>query len=368
MRLVRPDQHWEGAVKPLLEALTLRGAWVPGSDELSRLVRGHSDQLGYTLVAGPDTATDAVVVSGDPNYRFVSSCLAAAADAATGGDQGPPLIIVGATGWPHENRDGHRDLEQTTGEVALAARLPDPDGSELSTEPAKMSYAATAGGPRNGVRAAIDDALGDAGWDKILIEGFGGIAILVPTQRTEKNSSLTGLLTRLRQSQEQARLARLLDLSLGRLELEMARMSRVSGEHEAAVHLAETALTDLHNALEQRLAGEEETLSQLAASVLEAQRQIRAGIEHERWLEQRLTATEALVSAARTELAEERDWVARHARAISRSQSWRLGHRLVRTMRIVTFRRDRGTDAVNEILRHLEGQKSRAATAEETRA
>lgn len=47
---------------------------------------------------------------------------------------------------------------------------------------------------------------------------------------------------------------------------------------------------------------------------------------------------------------QERAWVAAEAERLRDSQSWRLGHRLVRTARMLTFRRDRGTDALARLI------------------
>jgi hypothetical protein len=63
---------------------------------------------------------------------------------------------------------------------------------------------------------------------------------------------------------------------------------------------------------------------------------------------------EALAAAAREELQGERQWVAVRARSAAGSQAWRVGHRLSKLARLLTFRRDRGTDALAQIVAHVE--------------
>lgn len=55
----------------------------------------------------------------------------------------------------------------------------------------------------------------------------------------------------------------------------------------------------------------------------------------------------------RAELVAERAWVALEAERVRSSVSWRLGHRVVRTVRLLTFRRDRGTDALGRLVERM---------------
>jgi hypothetical protein len=52
----------------------------------------------------------------------------------------------------------------------------------------------------------------------------------------------------------------------------------------------------------------------------------------------------------RAQLVEQRAWVAAEAARIRESESWKVGHRLVRATRLITFRRDRGTDGLQKIV------------------
>ena len=55
----------------------------------------------------------------------------------------------------------------------------------------------------------------------------------------------------------------------------------------------------------------------------------------------------------RAELVEERAWVAAEAERVRASQAWRLGHRVVRTVRVLTGRRDIGTDALGRLIERM---------------
>ena len=55
----------------------------------------------------------------------------------------------------------------------------------------------------------------------------------------------------------------------------------------------------------------------------------------------------------KAELVEERAWVAAEAERVRASQAWRLGHRVVRTARLLTFRRDVGTDALGRLIERM---------------
>jgi hypothetical protein len=56
----------------------------------------------------------------------------------------------------------------------------------------------------------------------------------------------------------------------------------------------------------------------------------------------------------RLALLEQRAWVADQAMRVAQSQSWRVGHRLVRIGRLLAFKRDRGTDLPTAIARAME--------------
>lgn len=75
---------------------------------------------------------------------------------------------------------------------------------------------------------------------------------------------------------------------------------------------------------------------------------------------ERLRASERReVDRLRLAAMEERAWVAEQAIRLGQSTSWRLGHRIVRVARRLTFRRDRGTDLPAKIAQRMQDGEPR---------
>jgi hypothetical protein len=53
---------------------------------------------------------------------------------------------------------------------------------------------------------------------------------------------------------------------------------------------------------------------------------------------------------------QDRAWVADQAERVRASTSWRLGHRVMRILRTITFRRHRGSDALSGIIERMQDQ------------
>ncbi|MCW3016891.1 MAG: hypothetical protein JWO02_3983 [Solirubrobacterales bacterium] len=73
-------------------------------------------------------------------------------------------------------------------------------------------------------------------------------------------------------------------------------------------------------------------------------------------LNRQIAETDAQRLAAdrlRARLVSERVWAAAEADRVRASSSWRLGHRLVRTARLLTFRRDKGTDGLSRLAERM---------------
>jgi hypothetical protein len=85
-------------------------------------------------------------------------------------------------------------------------------------------------------------------------------------------------------------------------------------------------------------------------------------LEETRGARERLSGEVARLRAAerreadrvRLEALEDRIWVAEQVRRLAESMSWRIGHRLVRTVRRLTFRRDRGTNLPARIIDRMQ--------------
>jgi len=359
MAPVCPQEHWPGAVEPLLEALSPRRVWTPGDDELSSLVRRHSKNLGYDLADSADELTDAVVVSGDANYHLVAACLAAAVASGpppVGGNLGPPVIVVSATGWPHADRDGYRDPDRipAADRRAYARCLPDPDEAWLSAEAADLAYALEPGGAANGVRGAVDALLATVGWRARFLEGFGGLAVLAPDVRLTPGGALAEVWDGLGEGAAAQALLRRLDLELGRASLDRAHLERTLAERTNRAGELRASMAAALDELDARLLAETEAVRSVSEALARIGTKLLAGTRREERLEHRLAATEALAAAARTELMEDRRWMADQARLVAGSQAWRVGHRLARTAWMLTFRRQRGTDALERIIVRME--------------
>lgn len=104
---------------------------------------------------------DAIVIDGDHNYFTVSEELRLIADRA--GDERFPLVLLHDVCWPHGRRDDYFDADQ----IPAAARHPVAGGGGgiMPGEPGLrrgggLPYPRSAvreGGPRNGVRTAVED-------------------------------------------------------------------------------------------------------------------------------------------------------------------------------------------------------------------
>jgi hypothetical protein len=109
---------------------------------------------------------------------------------------------------------------------------------------------------------------------------------------------------------------------------------------------------DLEAALDQ-LEHSEAEFEQFLAEAGTAAVQLRALRRRKRILDKRLARATALAATARMQRDSERAWVVQQVSRVAASQSWRVGHGIVRTTRRLTLRRDRGTDALIRILERL---------------
>ncbi len=112
-------------------------------------------------------------------------------------------------------------------------------------------------------------------------------------------------------------------------------------------------LRELESALE-RLEAAETELAPMYEAVQSASVQVRALARRVRMLERRLANANRRVASAQNQLLAERAWVSDQARAVAASQSWRVGHRLVRAARALAGRSDRGADGLTVIVRRME--------------
>ncbi|MFG1481026.1 CmcI family methyltransferase [Xanthobacter sp. V4C-4] len=162
---------------------------------------------------------DVVLIDGDHNWYTVYHEILTLIGPADAPRADAPVMIFHDVGWPWGRRDAYYALEripeafrQPCSEAPISPRMRgwDPEGGV----PFGMPCANVAGGPRNGVRTAIEDALagrGDA-FDVVWIEGLFGLAVVTPRARLEARPELARFLAGLRPAPALKTLIDLLEL------------------------------------------------------------------------------------------------------------------------------------------------------------
>jgi hypothetical protein len=110
---------------------------------------------------------DAVIIDGDHNYWTVREELRLVAERAAGGNM--PLLMFHDISWPHAYRDDYFTPELIPGDYRHPMAGPDESRGLYPGDPGLRSgglpyprSAATEGGARNGVRAAIEDFVAES--------------------------------------------------------------------------------------------------------------------------------------------------------------------------------------------------------------
>jgi hypothetical protein len=128
---------------------------------------------------------DAVILDGDHNYYTLSEELRLIAERAPDGRL--PLMVFHDVGWPHGRRDSYYEPERipTEGRQPMALDVGVLPGNEGVVEEGGLQFtewtALREGGPRNGVRTAIEDFLdGRSGLRLAVVPAFFGVGVLYP--------------------------------------------------------------------------------------------------------------------------------------------------------------------------------------------
>jgi hypothetical protein len=180
----------------LLEWVTARDGRLvtvdPGvSAEVRRL--GSSSPLLSVIESTSESALaglpahDAYVLDGDHNYATVTAEIGAiVATAAAAGRH--PVLAVADVGWPCGTRDLYYDPERLPPDAVHPYDFGGvvPWSKETVTGGFRgeghFAFATVEGGPRNGVRTALDDFLaGHEGWEVASIPSVFGLALVWPT-------------------------------------------------------------------------------------------------------------------------------------------------------------------------------------------
>lgn len=146
---------------------------------------------------------DVVLIDGDHNWYTVYHELMTIYGGAASLPEQAPVVLCHDVGWPYGRRDLYYDPasipEAHRQPCRVGAVRPDATGiARLGLNPG-FCHAEQEGGPRNGVRTAIEDALQGRteAFRTVWIPIFHGLAILVPKPWLERHRELGAWLDRL---------------------------------------------------------------------------------------------------------------------------------------------------------------------------
>ncbi len=244
-------QFWPSVIKPVLQALDARrvieigagegrnsrhlASWAqaagarleiidPAPDfDMDRLRTRFPDTLGIhrrpSLEVLPDLLpADAVLIDGDHNWYTVHHELL-----AIYGDAGPldaraPVALCHDVEWPYGRRDLYYGPDRIPAEYRHEFRiggvLPHERGLSPEGHNPTSHHAEHEGGPRNGVRTAIEDFLARRGgaFRVVWLPMLFGLAVIVPQARLEASDALAPLLDSLELSGPLRNLCKLAEL------------------------------------------------------------------------------------------------------------------------------------------------------------
>jgi hypothetical protein len=129
----------------------------------------------------------------------------------------------------------------------------------------------------------------------------------------------------------------------------------MSEDHSSKLEL----IGQLDRALTALEAGEKD-LDQALEAARVAMADLEAMKRREHVLEESLARAKAVAATAQEHVFAERAWVVEQVELIAASQSWRLGHWLVRSLRRLARRPDGSSDALSVVVRQLADRGSPA--------
>jgi cephalosporin hydroxylase len=243
-------RFWEPVIEPLLDAVAARRIIEIGAGRgkqtvrIARWCRRHgatldvidpAPQFDAALFGSASVAhvrihvarsldvlagllpADVVIIDGDHNWYSVYNELGTVYRGYETLPGNAPIAVCHDVAWPYGSRDQYCDPDSIPAEFrqphGRGGPVPDQAGLLPNGIHADSWHAVTEGGPRNGVRTAIVDALADRR-DAIRIVWLDvrfGLAIIVPLGRIAAHPELGPLLDRLELSANWRRLAALLE-------------------------------------------------------------------------------------------------------------------------------------------------------------
>lgn len=226
-------QFWPSVVKPVLDALQARRVIEIGADtgRHTRLLAGWAKAAGARLeIVDPEPGfdiaslqarfgdsirlhrcpslevlarlmpADAVLIDGDHNWYTVFHELEAIYGASGPLDAQAPVTLCHDVEWPYGRRDLYYSPDRIPAEYRHDCRKgglrPRDRGLTVGGYNADFFHAPQEGGPRNGVRTAIEDFLARRGGDfrVIWLPLLFGLAVIVPRARLNRAGALEAVL------------------------------------------------------------------------------------------------------------------------------------------------------------------------------
>ncbi len=201
---------------------------------------------------------DVALIDGDHNWYTVFHELKTLAATSRAAGEPLPVLVLHDVGWPY----GHRDLYYEPSQIPDDYRQPNaragmaPGFIRLLPEGglnADLHNAIEGGGPRNGVRRALDDFLEahDRPYRLVVLPLYFGLAIVVEEERLEAAPELRTVLDRLesaRGRERQIELAERIRLDAAVFEHNANRVyeQRVAAQRTRYLDLLKDALLDQH--------------------------------------------------------------------------------------------------------------------------
>lgn len=163
-------------------------------DEIQSLLRAHGAYHPFTSLQALENLpiADVYLIDGDHNWYTVYHELTLIRDRAVAGDASLPLMILHDVDWPYGRRDLYYDVssvpEPYRQDLVQGGLTP---GREEAVPGQGMNqhltHARLEGGPRNGVRTAIEDFVNEqAGYRFSSIPGYNGLGFVVPEADVEQ--------------------------------------------------------------------------------------------------------------------------------------------------------------------------------------
>lgn len=244
-------QFWPSVIKPILDAMGARRIIEIGADtgrnsrHLASWARANGarveivdpdpdfdtdslrarfpDFVGLHLRPSIDVLedlvpADAVLIDGDHNWYTVYHELAAIYGAEGPVDARAPITLCHDVEWPYARRDLYycpsRIPPEFRQEMRIGGVLPEERGLSPGGYNAGLHHAAQEGGPRNGVRTAIEDFLAGRAEEfrVVWLPMLFGLAVIVPRARLEPANALSAVLDSLELSRPLRNLGRMAEL------------------------------------------------------------------------------------------------------------------------------------------------------------